>query len=85
MLYYFLIALAIFSIAYINVNNTRIAKTRYNQEWERNKIKYQFGIDYSDKPSVVYSNMFNDDNRYNTYDDHIDPNVPRTEFSKRLI
>ena len=38
---------------------------RYNKQWE--KVKYKFGIEYSDKPNTIYSNMFNDDNRYNTY------------------
>lgn len=65
-MYYLLIALAIFSIVYINVNNAVLNKKRYNKQWE--KVKYKFGIEYSDKPSIIYENMFNDDNRANTYD-----------------
>jgi predicted membrane protein len=65
-MHFLLIALGIFSIAYINVNNAVLEKKKYNNQWKN--VKYKFGIEYSDKPSEIYQNMFNDDNRANTYD-----------------
>lgn len=65
-MYYLLIAFGIFSIAYINVNNAILEKKKHDGQWKN--VKYKFGIEYSDKPSEIYLNMFNDDNRANTYD-----------------
>jgi len=51
------------SLLYTGINDSIIAKRENDNFWRDNAHLYKFQVEYSDKPSVIYFNMFNDDNR----------------------
>jgi hypothetical protein len=54
------IFIMLYSFYYTATNNTIKKYKEYQDNWK--KTKYQSDVDYSDRATIVFSNMFNDEN-----------------------
>ena len=62
-----LVAIFIFSIIYINLNNAVVEYIEYNKKWKNTTYEFD-SVPDSDKPSLVYADLFADDNIKMTMD-----------------